>query len=120
MDRPALVRAVLERQKVVARSVIEAGPACRLCASYRDGRCANIALVTQEFEPATGRYREVVTAKVDEARSDDGLCGPEGLLFESRSASSLAWEAVGGKVKDGVAYTALAIILGSLLFDLLT
>ena len=116
MDRAALVRAELERQKTIARAVSEAGPPCRSCVSYRDNRCANIALIRQEFEPATGRYRETPHVPVDEARSDAGLCGPEGLLFESRSPRSLAWEETRGMIADGAAWAFAAMAVALVIF----
>jgi hypothetical protein len=86
MDRPARVRAELERQKVIARQAIEAGPPCRDC-RYATilGTCGNPAYYEQSFAPASGRYAIDQNTSFDDARSVDGLCGPEALLWEPQS-----------------------------------
>jgi hypothetical protein len=86
MDRPALVRAELERQKVIARQAIEAGPPCRDCRwATIMGTCGNPAYYEQSFAPASGRYAIDKNTSFDDARSPEGLCGPEALLWEPQS-----------------------------------
>jgi hypothetical protein len=86
MDRPALVRAELERQKVIARAAAEAGPPCRDCRYFTiTGSCGNPAYYSQAFEPSSGRYSIAHDTPASEARADSGLCGPEALLWEPQS-----------------------------------
>lgn len=111
MDRPARVRAELERQKVVARRAVEAGPPCRDC-RYATilGTCGNPAYYEQSFAPASGRYSIDRNTSFDDARSEGGLCGPEALLWEPQSK---AWAIIGGMGRQMEAhpwFTALALV----------
>jgi hypothetical protein len=47
--------------------------------------CSNPVYAVQDFNPATGQYSERCETTVAEARADNGLCGPEALLFEPRT-----------------------------------
>ena len=82
MDRIAAARARLDEAAAIALKAKEAGPPCSEC-RYRTilDMCGNPVYVVQEFSPATGEYSEKAQTRVSEARSDSGLCGPEGLLF---------------------------------------
>jgi hypothetical protein len=82
MDRSALVKAKLVGVVETARRVGEAGPSCFDCAHRTLGRCGNIAYVEQRFEPATGKHVLDYPVTKERARAEDGLCGPEALLFE--------------------------------------
>jgi hypothetical protein len=44
--------------------------------------CGNPAYGEFKFEPSRGALSEQFDVPVAKARSDDGLCGPEAVLFE--------------------------------------
>jgi hypothetical protein len=46
------------------------------------GTCGNPAYAVPKFSPVTGQYSERFDVSLHTARADDGLCGPEALLFE--------------------------------------
>jgi hypothetical protein len=97
MDRAARVRAELERVKIEARTIEAAGPPCMDC-KYKTllGNCSNPAYYQQEFEPSTGSYSVKHETRIEEARSEGGLCGPEALLWEPLSKlRAIRREAVG-------------------------
>lgn len=83
MDRVAVARERLQANRTLAVKAREAGPPCLDC-RYRTlfNACGNPAYVEQRFEPSTGRFQELFDTPISTARSDDGLCGPEALLFE--------------------------------------
>jgi hypothetical protein len=96
MDRAARVRAELERVKIEARAIEASGPPCRDCRySTIAGACSNPAYYKQIFNPATGAYSIEHNAQVEFARSEQGLCGPEGLLWEPTSEARAALTAIG-------------------------
>lgn len=95
MDTEARVQEVLTRARVAAdraKRAQQAGPACLGCRhiSHRlvgypakpEAICAHLAYADWTFDPATGAPQEKPNATIQEARAEDGLCGPEGLLFE--------------------------------------
>ena len=84
MNRVIEARARLIDTLDVARKAREAGPPCSEC-HYRTilGNCGNPAYAEAKFEPASGTYEESYSTSVKTARSDDGLCGPEAILFEA-------------------------------------
>jgi hypothetical protein len=87
VDRIAAAKGRVEQHRSFAARVREAGPPCLDC-RYRTllGTCGNPAYAKQAFDPARGAYSERFETRVSVARSDDGLCGPEALLFEPRNA----------------------------------
>ena len=96
MDRAALVRAELERQKTIARAVSEAGPPCLSCRySTIAGYCSNPAYYSQTFEPSRAAYSIAHDTPLERARSDEGLCGPEALLWEPQSTIRSGMRRVG-------------------------
>lgn len=48
------------------------------------GNCGNPAYAEPSFKPHSGIYEEAFFTSVAKARADDGLCGPEALLFEPK------------------------------------
>jgi hypothetical protein len=97
MDRAARVRAELTHQIELARAVEAAGPPCRDCKhSTLTGSCGNPAYYSQSFEPSTGKYRIDCATPQSIARAEDGLCGPEGLLWEPQSKVSAIINGVSG------------------------
>jgi hypothetical protein len=70
----------------------------------------NIAHAEQRFEPDTGKYQEIFTTSTSKARSGDGLCGPEALLFDRRSEISLWWRGVGQDTKEALTWIGFAIV----------
>lgn len=64
----------------------EAGPPCLKCAHVGSERptpcCHHLVYTARAFEPAVGVVREGNYRLITSARSADGLCGPEALLFE--------------------------------------
>ena len=83
MDRISAARARLDEVATIALKAKEAGPPCSEC-RYRTllNMCSNPVYAVQDFNPATGQYSERCETTVVEARADNGLCGPEALLFE--------------------------------------
>ena len=67
----------------------EAGPPCRDCFYCGDEKptpvCHHLVYADPRYDAALGQYQGRSLRLVTAARSEDGLCGPEGLLFESRS-----------------------------------
>lgn len=67
--------------------------AARPCAKCRfgpldgsgQGKCEHFAHWQIGAEPLTGKNRLHIRVTTAEARGEDGLCGPEGLLFEPYS-----------------------------------
>ena len=83
MDRAARARVELDRVRIEARAIQEAGPPCRDCRYISlTGRCSNPAYYRQIFEPSSGSYSVENGATVEAARANEGLCGPEALLWE--------------------------------------
>ena len=81
-DRALAVRAQLEQLKTV-----EPGPPCTRCiyGPINDtgvGKCDHIVHWQIQHDPLSGKRRGRLAVTTEEARSADGLCGPEGLLFE--------------------------------------
>ena len=108
MDRAARARVELDRVKIEARAIQGAGPPCRDCRYISlTGRCSNPAYYRQIFEPSSGSYSVENGATVEAARADEGLCGPEALLWEPLAPSQLVYSSAERAVKTVV--TALAV-----------
>ena len=86
MDRIAAARGRVDEYRSFVARVAEAGPPCSSC-RYRTliGTCGNPAYAVQTFDPAKADYSESFLTPVSAARADDGLCGPEAMLFEPRT-----------------------------------
>lgn len=117
MDRPARVRAELERVKAEARTIEGAGPPCRDCRFIMlTGCCSNPAYYRQTFEPSSGSYAIRCETPVAEARSEGGLCGPEALLWEPQSGFRSFVGGVGRQMEAHPFLTGAAIVGALLLF----
>jgi hypothetical protein len=90
MDRAALARARIVETKQLALVARDAAPPCRLCAHSLGDRCGNVAYSKISFEASTGSAAESYYTTPKDARSANGLCGPEGLLFEQKSEGQMA------------------------------
>lgn len=68
----------------------EAGPPCRDCFYCGDEKptpvCHHLVYAEPRFDPALGKYQGKSHRLITGARGGDGYCGPEGLLFEPKSA----------------------------------
>lgn len=74
--------------------------------------CGNPAYSEQKFEPSTGEYIARHWTPVADARSDNGLCGPEALLFQPNSYAKVVFNGLkrgGGDVIAAIA----ALCLGA-------
>ena len=117
MDRAARVRAELDRVKSEARTIQAAGPPCCDCRySTITGACSNPAYYKQTFDPASGKYSIELETKVEAARSEEGLCGPEGLLWEPTSELRAVLTALGRQME---AHPFLTVLVCVALFALL-
>lgn len=116
MERVARVRAEIVRQKETALAIGDAGPACVRCTYFRSTArtCANPAYFKQDFDPVTGRYSNLVEVSAEQARSEDGLCGPEGLLFEEETILQGGYR----RFMTAAGYTAAGAVIWAL-FDAL-
>ena len=115
MDRPALVRAELERVKTEARAIEAAGPPCRDCRYITlTGSCSNPAYYRQIFEPSSGKYKVRCDTPVEEARAEGGLCGPEALLWDAQSPLKAVLNGMGRQM-EAHPFLVGASILGLLL-----
>ncbi len=93
MDRAALAKARIVEVSEAARRYGEAGPSCFDCEHRKvSGRCGNVAYAEQRFEPATGKFALEYPTTIELARADEGLCGPEALLFEPLPKHRALWK----------------------------
>lgn len=118
MDRVAAAKASLERVKSVAREAMEVGPPCLECRFKRFGTCRNPAYSEPSFDPALGTYTENFTTPLSKARAEDGLCGPEGLLFEPQFPIIAVTKAFGGGLKTAWLIAA-AVLFGITILSIL-
>lgn len=78
------------------------------------GVCEHYANWEISVDPVTGKRRGRVAVTTTEARSVDGLCGPEGLLFESYGLRKvIRWLHLQGGL--GAAIFLFAVSMGALL-----
>lgn len=92
MDRAKRLDAV--RQRVImlrdhAVEAKEAGPACWKCRfyGYTYGTCKSDVVAGLVYKPEMQLFNYGSPISASAARSEDGLCGPEALLFEAKTAS---------------------------------
>lgn len=98
MDREARLQAVrssLKNGRAALAAVRDVGPPCVSCRYYSAskmtrkaelGRCSHPALIEHRYDRAAGKLHVNHPTWVRDARSDDGLCGPEALLYEQPAA----------------------------------
>lgn len=85
-------KARLEANRAKVAGAVGLGPPCTQCRYYvkrpkhsrsLSGRCRHLAFVNQVVNPINGRITDNFNTPAHEARAEDGLCGPEAVLFES-------------------------------------
>lgn len=88
MDRLARVERVRSALRGLKLQEAKAalGPPCSQCVhlirSKPSDVCGHLVYTKREFDPVSGQFTEKNLHLASGARSDDGSCGPEGLLFE--------------------------------------
>lgn len=89
-NRAAAARARLLSSREVAVKALGAGRPCTRCvhltqkSGFLAPYCGNPAYGRHSFDAVKGEMVQMIEVPADQARSEDGLCGPEGLLFQSR------------------------------------
>lgn len=121
MDRAGAVRERIDAAKSLALKARNAGPPCSDC-RYRTllRNCGNPAYAEPHFEASSGVYDEMFQTPVTKARADDGLCGPEALLFEARPPVVEVAKGVGTGLRTVMAYVTGGIIVIGLAAQLLS
>ena len=78
-----MARARLSELKAEVLEFRNSGPPCIGC-RFRTwtGLCAHDALARHDYSYSTGKYAIEPKIELDVARSKDGICGPEGVLWE--------------------------------------
>lgn len=68
-----------ERDQAVA-----VGPPCKTCVHYMpmSARCTHLAMTERTYRRVEGKWEDRAKVGAHLARSEDGLCGPEALLFD--------------------------------------
>lgn len=95
-ERALTVRRTLgEKRERLARARGN-GPACTFCLYGPDsggakGICSHIIHIDGEVDAVSGTFRAQSLVSTMKARSEDGFCGPEALLFEPRPLPVRAW-----------------------------
>lgn len=97
---------------------MEVGPPCLDCRYKRFGTCRNPAYAEPEYDAALGTYTEKFTTPLSNARSLDGLCGPEALLFEPELPVIVAAKGFAGGLKTAWLIFA-AILFGITILSIL-
>lgn len=111
MDRVTRAQAELCERKAFAEGVRRAGPPCLTCRHKTLlGRCSNPAYAKQFFDPTMGRYLEMFETEVDAARAEDGLCGPEAILWEDMSLPQAYWREAQSFVEKRPWWTLFAVV----------
>lgn len=90
MDTAKRIAAVRERLRAIQTEERRAeltGPSCRDCIfgpinGTGHGDCDHVAHLERRHDPVSGEWVESVAVTTGDARSEAGLCGPEGLLFQ--------------------------------------
>lgn len=82
-------RDLLARANAIAAAANAGRPCsqCRNLVSRSDKTapyCASIALTSPTYDPVDGQVVQSIEVPAAKARAADGVCGPEGLLFEPR------------------------------------
>lgn len=86
-QRGAAVRSRLREIKIAEDAAEQSGPPCSQCIfgpldGDPKGKCDHIAHWERRHDPVIGKWKGWLAVTVADARSPDGLCGPEALLFE--------------------------------------
>ena len=80
MDRFSAAR---ERVEVVKSELLSGYPPCIEC-RYFEIHCTHPAASEYKLSPITGKAK-AKHFDAEKIRAEDGVCGPEGALFDSRS-----------------------------------
>lgn len=78
--------------------------------------CRHIAHAERSFDPTVGVFHEREETPAANARSETGLCGPEGLLFEPIPIHKVAFQRFNHSGFALPAYITAAVIVASWLF----
>jgi hypothetical protein len=86
-ERIQAVRKRLQEMKSDEDAAKASGPPCSECVygpinDTGEGLCDYIAHWDRRWDPVAGKWRGSLKTTTREARSETGLCGPEGLLWE--------------------------------------
>jgi hypothetical protein len=98
-ERVAAVQAKAGDFRLRKERASAAGPSCQFCIygpenGAAKGICRHIVFQDPIFDPVTGDWSQRSVMSTMTARSPEGLCGPEGLLFERYSALNIFWRAI--------------------------
>lgn len=94
MDRISAARERVEANRLLAIEAREAGPPCSECRHKTLlGNCGNPAYSEFSYDAAKGAVSERFDVPVTKARSANGLCGPEAILFEVLTVPAEAMKA---------------------------
>lgn len=82
-EREMAVRTEMLRSRRDLTRHTSRGPGCFRCRHQHSGICRHPVMTSYESTAALNRLQERQEVTIEQARSDDGLCGPEALLFEA-------------------------------------
>lgn len=127
MDRAQRIEAVRSRfrdLKIDELSADATGEPCTRCIHFlpkegrgydaKPDRCRHLVNTTRKFDPIRRRYDETAHVSALDARSDTGLCGPEGVLFDPGKKKGPV-----GKAMEYVAYAYLTGLAGLIGYSLI-
>lgn len=86
-QRMAAVQARLQEIQVSEDAAARAAPSCAKCIfgplnDTGEGKCDHLVHWQRRHDPVLGKWKGRLEVTTSEARSPNGLCGPEGLLFQ--------------------------------------
>lgn len=90
-ERIQAVRKRLQEMKSDEDLAEASGAPCIACKHYegplkgKPAYCRHLVHTERTFNPVTGEYHEKGYTPALTARSEGGLCGPEGVLFDPKS-----------------------------------
>lgn len=78
--------------------------------------CGHLAYTKRHFDPTQGKFIEAAEVDAADARSEDGLCGPEAILFDSKwhlpKRAALAWKLAPVAVAGGLVGYWMLVLTG--------
>lgn len=98
-ERLEAVRRMGERKRLDLKRLHSIGPGCQFCVFGPDdgtarGVCSHPIHMEASAKPVSGDFEVKSLVSTIKARSEGGLCGPEGLLFEARAWPVRVWRAI--------------------------
>lgn len=112
-QRVVAARKALRKVLNAKTTAAEAGPPCRDCFYCGDEKptpvCHHLVYAEPRYDAALGKYQGQSLRLISGAREAEGLCGPEGLLFEPKSVFIKAREMLTGE-RATAAYVGSAFI----------